>query len=388
MTNAVMNSNQAHPRWALRVMTGTSAGRQFSIPDGLVVLGSAAGVQVQIPVVSVAPRHCQFIASSMALSVMPFALVELNGKAITSRATVDDGDVLQIGPLRFQIIDLHVSRIGPKSRMWTRLSYQRTWNSVFPGASQAPKPGLRFLLVIVGVIGVGFLLFSREDGTKGAEIGHANPPLLSPPKTSSEPSMNPPNIPRDFSDAAGELTRVFNGWIVQHNIGADSKIIYLRASSCIQSVSLGMGNDVFALFMTFPLEWQFTRIEPTIYQDHLTEADRLNAIQYRLAMTVQTGAWRTRQVEMAVSGGRSGRIGDWSEWHDGTDFFVTLGGMVLSGLPLQQTDQGYLITFVKLDGDPHWLIDHSNETREFPGEFFRVPTEDDRPECTELFLKQ
>lgn len=264
--------------------------------------------------------------------------------------------------------------------------YERTWHRKRRGP-EFPEPGFRVILATVCLAGLGIWLYGRVIDSQN-ERPNANPARLPTPNVSSEAPMQPPTNTGSVGDAADDLTRVFHGWIAQHNLSSEGKSIHLRASSCVRSNSLRLGNDIFALFGNFPLEWQFTQIEPTIYQDRVSEADRLNGIQYRLAMTVRTGAWRVRVVEMAESGEGSGRIGDWSPWQDDTDFFATLGGIVIPGLPLRQTDQGYMVTFVKYDRQPNWFTTDATEARRFPTEFFSQISENNRPGCTEIFVRR
>ena len=125
MTSVSIHSSS---RWAMRVLGGTSAGSEFPLRDGRLILGAAAGAQIQIAAPGIASRQCELIVNSRGISVSPLASgALLNGAALVGTMGIGTGDVLTVGAMQLQFVDSLVAIQCPNS-LWARLiSRQPGW---------------------------------------------------------------------------------------------------------------------------------------------------------------------------------------------------------------------------------------------------------------------
>jgi RsiW-degrading membrane proteinase PrsW (M82 family) len=105
------SSSQGSPRapahrWAIRVIAGTTAGREFTLPNGNLVIGSASGSQILVPSPGIAPRHCEVHVDHASVSVRSIGgLVALDGTAVSASSPWAVGQVLEVGSIQLQLVD-------------------------------------------------------------------------------------------------------------------------------------------------------------------------------------------------------------------------------------------------------------------------------------------
>ena len=115
-------------RWTLRVLTGTSAGREFPLLQGGVVVGSAPGVQIQIPLADVAPRHCELRVSSTSVSISSIGgILTVNGTVIGGGASLRGGDVIGFGSMQLQLVDQSLPVPAAPSAMSSWIRQRPVW---------------------------------------------------------------------------------------------------------------------------------------------------------------------------------------------------------------------------------------------------------------------
>ena len=101
-------------RWGILVLTGTSTGMQFPLQTGSYVLGSGSGAKIRIPAPGIAPSHCEFIVGGSSVQVRPLVSgVRLNGAELRQGSALSGGDVIELGALQLQLIDLSSPGIAP-----------------------------------------------------------------------------------------------------------------------------------------------------------------------------------------------------------------------------------------------------------------------------------
>lgn len=93
-------------RWAIRVIAGTTAGREFTLPAGRLVIGSAPGVQIFVPCPGIASRHCEVFVDQASVSVRSTGgPIALDGMAVGASSTWAVGQVLEVGSIQLQLVD-------------------------------------------------------------------------------------------------------------------------------------------------------------------------------------------------------------------------------------------------------------------------------------------
>ncbi|MEX2215223.1 MAG: PrsW family glutamic-type intramembrane protease [Phycisphaeraceae bacterium] len=102
--------------WRLRVMTGTSIGREFDLPQGQYVLGSQSPATIVIPDPSIAPQHVAIDVRSDHVW-----LTDKSGRGFKINSTqqsqgrVGPGDAVLVGTFGFTFINPAVSASTPPS---------------------------------------------------------------------------------------------------------------------------------------------------------------------------------------------------------------------------------------------------------------------------------
>lgn len=101
---------------------------QFPLHGGNHVLGSGAGVQIQIPAPGIAASHCEFLVSGSSVQVRPLVSgIRLNGAELRQLSALSGGDVIELGSLQLQLIDLSSSGIAPAGGAPRLLSQVPGW---------------------------------------------------------------------------------------------------------------------------------------------------------------------------------------------------------------------------------------------------------------------
>lgn len=99
-------SRSAAHRWAIRVIAGTTAGREFTLPIGRLVIGSASGCQILVPSLGIAPRHCEIHVDQVSVSVRSAGgPVVLDGSVVGGSSPWAVGQVLEVGSIQLQLVD-------------------------------------------------------------------------------------------------------------------------------------------------------------------------------------------------------------------------------------------------------------------------------------------
>jgi RsiW-degrading membrane proteinase PrsW (M82 family) len=109
-------SVSAQPRggWKLRVLSGTSIGQEFDLPQMRYSLGSQAPAGIVIPDPSIAPQHIRIDLHSDHVYVTDTSGrgVQINGKP-TRASRVTPGDEVTVGNFRFQFTNPNVTVSSP-----------------------------------------------------------------------------------------------------------------------------------------------------------------------------------------------------------------------------------------------------------------------------------
>src|SRR5207244_3833606 len=90
--------------WKLRVLSGTSLGKEFDLPVGRYVLGSKAPAGIIIPDPSISPQHVEIDVRTDCVVVTDCsrgAGMTVNGKRVPS-AQLAPSDHVQVGNFRFE----------------------------------------------------------------------------------------------------------------------------------------------------------------------------------------------------------------------------------------------------------------------------------------------
>ena len=160
-------------RWSLRVLTGNSAGREFPLQQGGLIIGSAPGVTIQIPIADISPRHCELRVSMTSVSVSGLGgILTVNGTSIGRAVSIQGGDVIGVGSMQLQLVDHSHPAPPPPSAisswirqlpMWVHLTAALAGLSLLlillTVATGNPKLVPITILASAGVVPFGFLAF-------------------------------------------------------------------------------------------------------------------------------------------------------------------------------------------------------------------------------------
>jgi RsiW-degrading membrane proteinase PrsW (M82 family) len=115
-------------RWGLLVLTGSSTGMQFPLQVGSHSLGSGPLTKIRIPAPGIAPLHCEFLVGGSSVQVRPCVNgIRLNGADLHQVCTLSGGDVIELGALQLQLIDLSSSGLVPAGGAPQLLSAIPSW---------------------------------------------------------------------------------------------------------------------------------------------------------------------------------------------------------------------------------------------------------------------
>lgn len=110
MSNSLPILTPSLQRWMIRVLTGNSAGKEFYLPYGRLILGSDSATQIQILSPGILPKQCEFNLDSNDATIFPIGKgTMVNGRELLGQLAIFGGDIIQIGGIQLQVIDNNTS---------------------------------------------------------------------------------------------------------------------------------------------------------------------------------------------------------------------------------------------------------------------------------------
>src|SRR6516164_633700 len=115
--------------WRLRVLSGTSLGKEFDLPGTRYVLGSQPPSDIVIPAPGIAPRHVNIEVRPDHVQIVDCsggAGIQVNGKRVMS-ARVVPGDQVIVGSFKFEFAN---PGVGPSASPARPNQLLRKWESL------------------------------------------------------------------------------------------------------------------------------------------------------------------------------------------------------------------------------------------------------------------